>query len=96
MNKLKFIFGLILLCSSLHCHAEIFITEIYPNPPGQDSKKEWIEIFNDSVEIKSLEGWSLSTSGKTITFEEDDTINPKNFFRVYLSLKNTDETIKRK
>ncbi|MDO8593132.1 MAG: lamin tail domain-containing protein [bacterium] len=39
---------------------EIFITEIMPNPDGDDSKLEFIEIFNAAARPVDLTGWSLS------------------------------------
>lgn len=37
----------------------LFLTEIFPNPPGKDAGFEWIEILNDSDVKIDLSGWSL-------------------------------------
>ena len=38
---------------------EIFITEIMPNPNGNDSKKEWIELTNTGNSDLNLGNWTL-------------------------------------
>ncbi|MBU0636684.1 lamin tail domain-containing protein, partial [Patescibacteria group bacterium] len=39
---------------------DIFISEIFPNPTGDDAKLEFIEIYNASKREVNLTGWSLS------------------------------------
>jgi hypothetical protein len=50
----------------------IQLTEIFPNPQGTDSGKEWIEIFNSSDQDINLGNWKIDTgdkSGKKFVFE---------------------------
>ena len=37
----------------------IFISEFLPNPIGDDSSKEWIEVVNESKEVQNISGWGL-------------------------------------
>lgn len=39
--------------------ASIFITELMPNPEGDDSKGEWIELYNSGADA-DIAGWVLS------------------------------------
>lgn len=48
---------------------EVFITEVFPNPEGQDSGKEWIELYNNSSEDVMLGNWKLSSGTKEYIFE---------------------------
>lgn len=50
---------------------QVVISELYPNPPGDDLNAEWIELHNVGTEAVSLAGWTLrDTDGsiKTYTF----------------------------
>lgn len=38
---------------------KIFINEIFPNPTGDDSESEYIELYNSSTSTISLVGWKL-------------------------------------
>jgi len=74
----------------------IYITEILPNPEGQDKGLEWIEIFNDSEEQVKLGNWQIETSGKTYVFE-NITMEKKSYIVLSdtdlgFSIKNSDET----
>ncbi|PIR62963.1 MAG: hypothetical protein COU65_00765 [Candidatus Pacebacteria bacterium CG10_big_fil_rev_8_21_14_0_10_42_12] len=58
------IFWLLLLCSiflylitAQEARAQVFISEIYPNPNSGES--EWIEIYNSSTQSADLSGFSL-------------------------------------
>ena len=42
--------------------SNIIISEILPNPDGDDSKKEWIELTNKSEEDINLGNWQLDDS----------------------------------
>ncbi|MBU0668217.1 lamin tail domain-containing protein [Patescibacteria group bacterium] len=42
--------------------SEIIISEILPNPDGDDSKKEWIELNNRGEEDVNLGNWQLDDS----------------------------------
>ena len=50
---------------------DIFISEILPNPIGDDAKQEFIEIYNKGARDVNLTGWSLSNEdNKKINFEK--------------------------
>jgi len=47
----------------------ISITEIYPNPKGDDRAGEFIELYNDSTQDVDLTGWRIEVkNGKTFIF----------------------------
>jgi PKD repeat protein len=47
------------------------ITEIYPNPPGSDSKDEFIELYNSGAETTDITNWKLGDgSSKRYTIKE--------------------------
>ncbi len=59
----------------------IVISEIFPNPKGSDTGKEWIELFNKGNNNINLGNWSLSitntgknTKPKIIKFSDKTTI----------------------
>ncbi|MBU0636998.1 lamin tail domain-containing protein [Patescibacteria group bacterium] len=50
---------------------DVFISEILPNPVGDDTKLEFIEIYNAGSRDVNLTGWSLSNKdNKKINFEK--------------------------
>ena len=54
--------------------SDIFISEILPNPIGDDTKLEFIEIFNAGQRQVNLTGWSLSNEdNKKINLEKIST-----------------------
>jgi len=48
--------------------SEIFISEFLPNPKGDDSGKEWIEIVNESSNVQNISGWGLGNSSEKPKF----------------------------
>jgi len=63
--------------------AEIYLTEIFPNPAGGD-EGEWIEIFNAGKTRVNLAGWSLDDSeggSKPYIFSETF-IEPNSYYVV--------------
>ena len=65
---------------------KIVISEIYPNPIGNDNREEnyeWIEIYNNSDSKVNLKGWRiddiLNKGSKPYLIIEDIVINPRNF-----------------
>lgn len=48
----------------------LIITEIMPNPAGDDSKYEWIEIQNVSESTQDLKDWTLNAKSITDTLVE--------------------------
>lgn len=57
--------------SKLDFSQDIFLTEIMPNPAGDDAEFEYIEIFNAGKRDVDLTGWSLSNEeNKKIDFKK--------------------------
>jgi len=74
--RLRFLF-MVLLFVSFHTPAfaqesvDVSLSELYPNPLGDDLNSEWIELYNAGTNEVSLSGWTLKdTDGsvKTYTF----------------------------
>jgi len=76
---------------------QLHITEVFPNPKGQDSEHEWIEIFNASDSEIKLGNWKLNTTNKTYNFK--NIILKRQSYLILsdkelgFSLKNTDEKL---
>jgi len=43
----------------------IFINEFLPNPVGNDTSGEWVELFNSGNNSVSLDGWKVVSGGST-------------------------------
>lgn len=66
--------------------SNIFISEVFPNPKGTDTDKEWIELFNKENHNINLGNWSLNinnpsknTKPKTIKFNDKTTIKANSY-----------------
>ena len=58
----------------------IVVNEFEANPEGDDSGREWAELYNPLGEAICLDGWTLSTiHGKTSTLYLDGTIAPSGY-----------------
>lgn len=60
---MKRILVLIFLVFAMPAYAvapSIEITEFYPNPPGDDTSQEWIELHNTTEYDQNLDGWTIS------------------------------------
>jgi len=70
--------------------SSIFISEFLPNPEGEDSGKEWIEIVNTSERIEDISHWGISTDREKIgfVFPEGSYISPKGFLLLLSSVTN--------
>ena len=72
---------------------QIKITEVFPNPKGKDTGKEWLELYNSGNQDINLGNWKISqtklnsdtTKPKNITLSDQLTIKAKN----YLILDNS-------
>lgn len=56
--------------ANIEYSTQIIISEFLPNPPGADSGKEWVELYNASEADVDLTGWVLidsATAGFTAT-----------------------------
>jgi|GEM_PF-3052716 len=56
--------------------SEIYISEILPNPSGEDAKGEWIELYNASIKDINLGNWKIDDKegGSKPYILPDDTI----------------------
>lgn len=45
---------------------QIIVSELYPNPPGDDLNAEWIELRNIGTEAVSLTGWTLKDTDGSV------------------------------
>ncbi len=64
------------------------LTELFPNPIGSDYGNEFIEIFNPTNQIVSLQNYLLSFGIDTVkdyAFPEDSYIEPESYMAVYNS-----------
>ena len=68
---------------------DIFITEILPNPDGDDARQEFIEIHNGGTRPIDLAGWSLSNQDGKKKFIENmatsSVINAGEYLALYRS-----------
>ncbi len=60
----------------------VFITEIFPNPLGSDTEKEFIEIFNANSSTIDLNGWKIGDSAKKYSIENVE-MKPQSFHVFY-------------
>jgi hypothetical protein len=77
-------------------HAQIIISEVYPNPNSEET--EWVELFNDSNSIVSLENWQLwdqETKPNLIHQFTDETIDSDKYLVIPLKsvLNNSGDTV---
>ncbi len=68
--------------------SQIKISEVFPNPKGSDSGKEWLELYNISDNTVTLDDWRIKVDKKE-TIIEDLTIGAKKHLSINLSLKNS-------
>lgn len=63
----------------------LYLSEILPNPEGEEEKKEFIEIYNPLDKNVDLEKWALKDSGKTTkyVFPKDSEIGKKKYLVIY-------------
>lgn len=58
----------------------VVVNEFEANPEGEDSGREWVELFNPLAKEVCLDGWTVaSTHGKTSTLFLDGTIAPSGY-----------------
>ena len=55
--------GLVLLCAGSVFANTIAVTEFLNNAEGEDSGREWIELFNYGLDPVDLTGWTLTDQG---------------------------------
>jgi hypothetical protein len=84
------------------CLNSVKINEIMPNPPGRDSKNEWVEIFNDSEYDCNLINWSIDDmegGSRPYVFNEDMIIKENTFlllpsWQTKLNLNNSEDSVR--
>lgn len=59
----------------------IQVTEIMYNPPGNDSRHEFIELYNETATRRDISGWAF-VKGIDFVFPEGTVIPPKTYFVV--------------
>lgn len=69
MKRIIFLFIIVLTLKQNAYGSKIFITEIFPDPSGADTNKEWIEIQNSENKPINLENWTIETSKKSFNIE---------------------------
>lgn len=63
---------------------DVVINEFESNPPGEDSGREWVELYNPLDDPVCLDGWTLATAhGKSSSMSLEGTI-PANGLRVFV------------
>ncbi len=55
----------IIIFTTTNSAMAIKITEVYPNPPGTDAGKEWVELYNSTPEEISLDKWIITNNKNT-------------------------------
>ncbi len=77
---------------------DIIINEIFPNPEGADTGKEWIEFKNQSSDKINLLNWRIENDNGKYKFNEAQIIEPGAFYvldnvKSKLAFKNADDVI---
>lgn len=80
---------------------EVAVTEVFPNPEGPDTEKEWIELTNNGNEPVNLGNWTLDDGeggSDPFTFPDDTIIEPGETLILYrtetgIALNNSNETV---
>ena len=72
----------------------VFINEWFPNPPGNDGRGEFVELWNSNTTPANLNGWVLSDGKKEIPLS-GYSVPPEGYLvlrktETKLTLKNTD------
>lgn len=78
---------------------DIEISEVLPNPTGEDKNHEWIELHNNSDEAVNLENWKIVTKNKKFTIDKTFTIKPGEYMilkfdDIGITLKNGENEIR--
>lgn len=76
----------------------VYISELFPNPSGVDTGKEWIEVCNNGTQMQSLAGWKLQDASAKSFIMNDVLIAPQSCAvldnaQTKISLNNDKETV---
>lgn len=82
--------------------SEIYISEILPNPKGEDAKGEWVELYNGSSTEVNLGNWVLDDNekgSKPFTIPDTYVIKQKSYLVIErpetkISLDNRADTVR--
>lgn len=81
-------------------YAPLLLTEVLPNPIGNENTDEFIEIYNPNDHLMNLKYWTLRDASKTgsYTFINNAFIAPQSYFVIYrkdfsFALNNGKETV---
>jgi len=79
-------------------NGSLIINEVFPNPPGADTEKEWLEIKSKSEFEINLLNWRLENSNGKYKFDNAQTLEAGAFYvldnvKSRLALKNTDDVL---
>ncbi len=93
MIRIILLFTFLILTNKICLANNLIISEIYPNPKGTDSKKEWIEIYNPNNFDTNLNDWTIENKNKSVKIE-NKLIKPKSFLTITnLQISNENEKI---
>ncbi len=79
---------------------EIIVSEILPNPIGDDAKEEFIELCNKGKKIVNLKGWRLGDESKSqFEIKNSISISPNEFLvfkrsQTKIALNNSGDSVK--
>ncbi|MGM0588037.1 MAG: lamin tail domain-containing protein [Bacteroidota bacterium] len=68
----------------------VVISEVFYDTPGNESKEEWIELYNGTDQALSLSGWTLvdnNGTGQTFTFANKHKMDPHTFLTIAVDRK---------
>jgi hypothetical protein len=51
------------------CAGDVVLNELFPNPAGDDTDAEWVELYNRAATDVSLEGWTLRWGTSALSSE---------------------------
>ncbi len=63
MRRSLVVIAILSALSPFTAHAAVVISEIMYDLPGSDENREWIELYNNGVEIVDLEDWRFFEGG---------------------------------
>jgi hypothetical protein len=66
MKRLGFVLLLLILCISRPVFAQLILSEILANEPGNRTLLEWIEIYNNNADSINIEQFHLVVNGDTL------------------------------
>jgi PKD repeat protein len=68
----------------------VVISEVFYDTPGNESKEEWIELYNGTDQTVNLSGWTLvdnNGTGQSFTFANKHKMDPHTFLTIAVDRK---------